>query len=210
MLGDLVLPKPFGTIAVIAVIVSSLATLETGMLQSSRSLYAMGRDRVLGARFGDLHPKYRTPWLSSLVTGVIALLLFGMASFSPSINKLMSSLISAIGLQIVFYYSLAGIACFWYYRKTHLSGAKNLFMQGLWPLLSALFLIVVGFYNIKALDKQTNLLSIGTIAVGILPLLYYKLRNKSAFYTDPCEHAVVRDGVVHLAAAPEKDPAHAD
>lgn len=190
MLGDLVLPKPFGTIAVITVIVSSLATLETGMLQSSRSLYAMGRDRVLGAKFADLHPKFQTPWLSSLVTGVITLILFAMASFSPNINTLMTKLISAIGLQIVFYYSLAGIACFWFYRKTLGSGAKTLFMQGLWPLLSAVFLIVVGYYNIKALDMQTNLLSIGTIAVGIFPLLYYKIVQKSAFYREPRESAV--------------------
>ena len=203
MLGDRVLPKPFGTIAVIAVIVSSLATLETGMLQSSRSLYAMGRDRVLGAKFAELHPKYQTPWLSSLVTGVIALLLFAMASFSPNINTLMSKLISAIGLQIVFYYSLAGIACFWYYRKTHRLGAKNMLMQGLWPLLSAVFLIVVGYYNIRALDTQTNLLSIGTIAVGVFPLLYYKIVHKSAFYREPREHAVLSDGIVHLAAGPQ-------
>ena len=96
-----------------------------------------------------------------------------------------------IGLQIVFYYSLAGIACFWFYRKTLGSGAKTMFMQDLWPLLSALFLIVVGYYNIKALDMQTNLLSIDTIAVGIFPLLYYKIVQKSAFYREPRESAVM-------------------
>ena len=210
LLGDMILPKPLGSIAIIAVIFSSLATLETGLLQSSRSLYAMGRDRVLGARFADLHPKYRTPWLASLVTGLITLVLFALASLSPSINTLMSSLISAIGLQIVFYYSLAGIACFWYYRKTLSASPKALLMQGLWPLLSALFLIVVGAYNIKTLDRQTTLLSLGTIAVGVLPLLYFRIKNKSAFYTTPTEHAVLRGGVVILATSPEKDPLGAD
>ncbi len=193
VLGDMVLPKPFGTIAVIAVIVSSLATLETGMLQSSRSLYAMGRDRVLGAKFADLHPRFQTPWLASLVTGLLALTLFLLASFSTNIGKLMGDLISAIGLQIVFYYALAGIACFWYYRKTHVQSAKNALMQGFWPLVSALFLLVVGYYNILSLDRRVTLLSLGTIAVGVLPLLYYRLRNKSAFYSDPREHAVAAE-----------------
>jgi len=196
LLGDMVLPKPFGTIAVIAVIVSSLATLETGMLQSSRSLYAMGRDRVLGAKFADLHPRFQTPWLASLVTGLIALALFLLASFSTNIGKLMGDLISAIGLQIVFYYALAGIACFWYYRKTHAQSAKNAFMQGVWPLVSALFLLVVGYYNILSLDRRVTLLSLGTIAVGVLPLLYYRLRNKSAFYSDPREHAVAAEALM--------------
>ena len=198
VLGDMVLPKPFGTIAVIAVIaviVSSLATLETGMLQSSRSLYAMGRDRVLGAKFADLHPRFQTPWLASLVTGLIALALFLLASFSTNIGKLMGDLISAIGLQIVFYYALAGIACFWYYRKTHAQSAKNAIMQGVWPLVSALFLLVVGYYNILSLDRRVTLLSLGTIVVGVLPLLYYRLRNKSAFYSDPREHAVAAEAL---------------
>jgi len=192
LLGDMVLPKPFGTIAVIAVIVSSL---ETGMLQSSRSLYAMGRDRVLGAKFADLHPRFQTPWLASLVTGLIALALFLLASFSTNIGKLMGDLISAIGLQIVFYYALAGIACFWYYRKTHAQSAKNAIMQGVWPLVSALFLLVVGYYNILSLDRRVTLLSLGTIVVGVLPLLYYRLRNKSAFYSDPREHAVAAEAL---------------
>ena len=202
LLGDMVLPKPFGTIAVIAVIVSSLATLETGMLQSSRSLYAMGRDRVLGPKFADLHPRFQTPWLASLVTGLIALGLFLLASFSTNIGKLMNDLISAIGLQIVFYYALAGIACFWYYRKTHTGSVKNTVMHALWPLGSALFLLVVGYYNILGLERRVTLLSVGTIAVGVLPLLYYKLRLKSAFYTDRREYAVVGDAPVHLAPAP--------
>lgn len=198
VLGDMVLPKPFGTIAVIAVIVSSLATLETGMLQSSRSLYAMGRDRVLGAKFADLHPRFQTPWLASLVTGLIALSLFLLASFSTNIGNLMGDLISAIGLQIVFYYALAGIACFWYYRRTHAQSAKNALMQGAWPLVSALFLLVVGYYNILSLDRRVTLLSIGTIALGVLPLLYYRLRNKSAFYSEPREYAVAAEAATEM------------
>lgn len=188
-LGDAVLPRPFGPIAIIAVLVSSLATLETAMLQSSRSLYAMGRDRVIGARFAELHPRFQTPWLASLVTGLTALLLFLLASFSTNIGKLMADLIGAIGLQIVFYYALAGIACFWFYRRTHLQSVSNLLMQAVWPLGSALFLIAVGYYNVASLDKRISLISVGTIAVGILPLLYYRWLNKSAYYTDPRESA---------------------
>ncbi len=190
LLGDMVLPHPFGSIAVIVVVVSSLATLETAMLQSSRSLFAMGRDRVIGGRFAELHPRFQTPWLASLVTGLTALGLFALASFSPNINKLMQDLIGAIGLQIVFYYALAGVACFWFYRRTHLQSASNLLMQAVWPLGSALFLVAVGYYNILSLDKRVSWLSAGTIAVGIVPLLYYRWLNKSAYYTDKAEAAV--------------------
>lgn len=189
ILGDMILPKPFGTIAIVIVIVSSLATLETALLQSSRSLFAMGRDRVLGARFAELHPRFQTPWLASTVTGLTALALFLLASFSPNIGKLMQDLIGAIGLQIVFYYALAGIACFWFYRQTHLKSVSNLLMRGIWPLVSALFLIAVGYYNILSLDKRVSWLSAGTILIGIVPLLYYRWLNKSTYYTDKSEAA---------------------
>lgn len=188
-LGDAILPRPFGAIAVVAVLVSSLATLETAMLQSSRTLYAMGRDRVVGAKFAELNPRSQTPWLASLVTVLIALSLFLLASFSPNIGKLMADLITAIGLQIVFYYALAGIACFWFYRHTNLRSVSNLLMHAVWPLGSALFLIAVGYYNIQSLPKHVSLISVGTILVGIVPLLYYRWRNKSAYYSEPRESA---------------------
>lgn len=191
VLGDAILPRPFGTIAIVIVIVSSLATLETALLQSSRSLFAMGRDRVLGAKFAELHPRYQTPWLASIFTGLTALALFLLASFSPNIGKLMADLINAIGLQIVFYYALAGIACFWFYRHTHLKSASTLLMQGVWPLASALFLLAVGYYNIHSLGKRVVWLSAGTILIGIVPLLYYRWLNKSAYYTDKSEAAPV-------------------
>ncbi len=191
-LGDAILPRPFGAIAVIAVLVSSLATLETAMLQSSRSLYAMGRDRVIGAKFAELHPRFQTPWLASLVTILIALALFLLASFSTNIGKLMADLISAIGLQIVFYYALAGAACFWFYRRTHLQSASNLLMHAVWPLASALFLVAVGYYNIQSLPRHVTYLGAGTILIGIVPLLYYRWLNKSAYYTDPREAAPVQ------------------
>ena len=193
-LGDAVLPRPFGTIAIVAVLVSSLATLETAMLQSSRSLYAMGRDRVIGAKFAELNPRFRTPWLASLVTVLTALGLFAWASFSPSVGKLMSDLIGAIGLQIVFYYALAGIACFWFYRHTHLKSASNLLMQAVFPLGSALFLIAVGYYNITTLPRHVWMTSFGTILLGIVPLIYYRWRNKSAYYTEPIESASAVSG----------------
>ncbi len=188
-LGDAVLPRPFGAIAIVAVLVSSLATLETAMLQSSRSLYAMGRDRVISAKFSELYPRYQTPWLASLVTALTALALFALASFSANIGKLMGDLIGAIGLQIVFYYALAGIACSWFYRHTHLRSASNLLLQAVFPLVSALFLIAVGYYNITTLPKHVWMTSFGTILIGIVPLVYYRWRNKSAYYTEPLESA---------------------
>lgn len=40
----------------------------------ARILFAMGRDGTLPRKFADLHPRFRTPWLSAIVVGAIGLL----------------------------------------------------------------------------------------------------------------------------------------
>ncbi len=189
MLGDLVLPKPWGGVVVVAVVFSAMAVLETSMLQSSRTLYAMGRDRVIGASFGEVHPIYKTPWLGSLTISALGLVLFLLSTFSPSVGALTTSLINAIGLQVVFYYGLAGIACAWFYRKTFKGDVLGLIAKGVWPMLSAVFLLVVGVISMTTFDRFTNIVSIGSIAIGVIPLYYYKWKQKAAFYTDPMETA---------------------
>ena len=48
--GDLVLPRPWGQIAVLAVLLSTVGTIETQMTQCARTLFSRGRDRVIHGR----------------------------------------------------------------------------------------------------------------------------------------------------------------
>ena len=51
---------------------------------------------------------------------------------------------TAIGMYIAFYYGLTGFACVWYYRRNLTSSARNLWMQGILPLLGGLILWFLG------------------------------------------------------------------
>lgn len=182
VVGNRILPQPWGDIALIAVTVSTIATLETSLLQASRTLFAMGRDRVLSERFGHLHHRFKTPWLAGIVMGIVSLLLFVISSFSSGVSAVMNDAITAIGLQICFYYGLTGFACAWYYRRDLLHSRKAFFMRGLWPVLSAMFLWIIAIYDIPLMGWQTDSIGLGTLALGIIPLLYYRFKLKSAFY----------------------------
>ncbi|RYL92524.1 APC family permease [Sporolactobacillus sp. THM7-4] len=181
--GNMIFPRPWGNIAILAVMVSTVATLETSLLQASRTLYSMGRDSVLGNKFGHLHPRFNTPWLAGIVIGIVSLLLFVISSFSSGVNALMTDAITAIGLQIAFYYGLTGFACAWYYRHELTHDFKTFFMRGLWPVLSALFLWVIAIYDIPQMGWQTDVIGLGTLFIGVIPLIYYRIRLKSLFYT---------------------------
>jgi amino acid transporter len=182
IVGEMIFGKPWGDIAILAVLISTVATLETSLLQASRTLYSMGRDRVIGRKFAELHPRFQTPWVASVAIGIVALLLFVLSSFSSGINELMTAAINAIGLQIAFYYGLTGFACAWYYRATLFTSFRNLFMRGIWPVAAGVFLWIVAIYDIPQLGLTTDLVGLGTLVIGLVPLVYYRKRYRSPFY----------------------------
>jgi amino acid transporter len=60
-LGHVALSAPWSAIAVLAVMVSAVATLQTQLLQCTRLLFSMARDGVIGEPMGWLHPRFQTP-----------------------------------------------------------------------------------------------------------------------------------------------------
>jgi amino acid transporter len=183
-LGAAALPGPGSAIAVLAVLVSAVATIETQLLQCTRLLFSMARDRVIGEAMGKLHPRFQTPWLAGFAVAGASLLLFAGSATVPSINALMSDLINAIGVQVAFYYALAGIACAWHYRKSMRTGWRTIAFAVIFPLTSALSVAGVGIYQLPHLGWGVSCLSIGSIVIGVAPLLYYRRRYRGRFYYD--------------------------
>ena len=48
------------------------------MLAQARIFFTMSKDGLLPPIFGVAHPKFRTPWLSQILTGVVAMLIAGL------------------------------------------------------------------------------------------------------------------------------------
>lgn len=185
-LGAAALPAPWSAIAILAVLISAIATIETQLLQCTRLLFSMARDRVIGEAMGKLHPRFQTPWIAGFAVAGVSLLLFAGSATVPSINTLMSGLINAIGVQVACYYTLAGIACAWHYRKTMFTGWRMLLFTGIVPLTSALFVASAGLYQLPNLGWRVSFLAIGSIAIGAVPYLYYRRRYRGSFHHDEC------------------------
>jgi amino acid transporter len=183
-LGAAALPAPWSAMAVLAVLVSTVATMETQLLQCTRLLFSMARDRLAGEAMGKLHPRFQTPWLAGFAVAGVSLLLFAGSAIVPSINELMSELVNAIGVQVAFYYALAGIACAWHYRKSMRTGWRTTAFAVIVPLTSAVFVAGVGICQLPQLGWRVSLFSIGSIAIGTVPLYYYRRRYRGRFYHD--------------------------
>ena len=169
-------PAPWNYLAVFCTIVSTVGTIETQILQFSRSMFAMARDRMLHPVYAQVHPEWQTPWMATIVIWGLGMLLLFTSSYMPSVKEILQSSILAIGFQICFYMSLAGFACAWHYRKKLHSGPRRAISYVLWPALSATFMVFIALYSIPTFDTLTNVMGAGGLLIGFIPLLLNERR----------------------------------
>src|SRR5580693_8912212 len=140
VLGQLVWPGTGGKLLVIAVMLSTIATLETTLIQVTRTLFAMSRERTLPKFFSSILPGRQTPWLATIAVAIVSLGLFIGSNYIGSLSTILTDAISAIGLQICVYYGLAGLTVVVAFRKVLFRSVKNLILIGLWPFVGAAFM----------------------------------------------------------------------
>lgn len=90
VLGQEAWPGIGGKLLVLSVMLSTIATLETTLIQVTRSLFAMARDRTVPAALGWVHPRWRTPWLATVVVAVVSLSLFIGSNFIGSLSTILN------------------------------------------------------------------------------------------------------------------------
>ena len=181
VLGQEVWKGNGGKLLVVAVLLSTVATLETQLIQVTRTMFSMGRDGTLLKAFGTVHKKFKTPLVATLSITVVGIGLFIGSQFIGSIGTIMTDAISAIGLQIAIYYALAGYAVVVLFRKEIMRSPKNFLLMGLWPLLGAIFMTIMFFKVIPTLNTTTKWIGLGTIALGLLPMAWYWSRGHVYF-----------------------------
>ncbi|HEX7389142.1 MAG TPA: APC family permease [Acidiphilium sp.] len=157
-----------GLCASIAVILSSIATLETTMLQFSRTLFAMGRDGALPKTFGTVDRRTETPVRAMYLLIGLGLVVLWVSSLMPSINAIIGDSVSAIGIQVAYYYGLAGLVAAWVMRDIYRESVLKWVGLCLFPAASAIFLFAMALYAITTFNLITNVVGIGGLVIGII------------------------------------------
>ncbi len=175
-IADKLLPRPWSYVAVVSVMLSTIGALEASILSFTRTMYAKSRGSALHGRYARLHPTWKTPWIASSLLLGIGLVLVFLSSYMPTVATIMRDSVNAIGFQAAFYYGLASFACAWGSRDTVRHNRTAFVMRVLWPVASALFLGFVALYSIPTFDLATNLIGLGGIVVGVVPLFLNRRR----------------------------------
>ncbi len=143
---------------VLMVLTSASASTQTTILPTARTTLSMAAYQAIPKSFSRVHPRFLTPTVSTVVMGLISIAIYVPFNYLSGGN-LIGDAVTAIGLYIAFYYGLTAFSCVWYYRKTLTSSMRNLWMQGILPLLGGLIMYLAGIYSLQSDWVWTNSLT---------------------------------------------------
>jgi amino acid transporter len=179
--------SPLTYLMILAVVSSTVATLQTTLLPSSRLSFSMARDGVFPKPFARVHHSWLTPWVGTIITALFSTIVVVVTLLSSSVSSVFANLILDIGVLVAFYYGITGLACAWAFRKVLTSRPKLLVFAGVLPLLGGLSLMAIGGYVIYqawTTNISAALPVLVAMALGIPLLIIAVATNRSGFFRE--------------------------
>ncbi len=136
------------------------------LLGQPRIFYSMSKDGLLPPVFSSVHPKFRTPWLASAVTGAAAMIFAGLLPIG-----LLGELVS-IGTLLAFAIVCAGVLVLRYTDPDRPRPFRTPFV----PVVPALGILAC-FYLMLGLPKDTWARLIIWMAIGLVIYFLYGKRH---------------------------------
>jgi amino acid transporter len=148
---------------VMTVMVSTLSTLWTTILYLSRSVYAMGRDRVLSRSLGRLDARSEPSWALGVVA-VLTTICQLVTGYSPTANAQLNTVVTASSVFLGLLFVLSAAATV---RRFAAEGNERL--RGvIVPAIGALALLGVIVATVRFEDPPTQAYAWGGVLLGIL------------------------------------------
>jgi basic amino acid/polyamine antiporter, APA family len=155
-------------------IIALFATTNTVLIMlvsGSRILYGVSIDRALPAIFGIIHQKRKTPWIATIVIGVLASAFVFIGDIGTVAN------ISVFAIIMVFV--LVNLSLIWLRYKE--PNAERQFRSpvnvGKFPILAALG-IITPIFGVMQFDSFVILMGLGVVASGALFWVVYNKIKK--------------------------------
>nr|WP_233614147.1 APC family permease [Leucobacter edaphi] len=187
-----VLFGPWGWFLILAIMVSAASSTQTTILPTARGTLSMAVYKALPKKFSAVHPKFQTPWFSTIVMGIASIAYYVVMSIVS--EDVLADSLSSMGLAVALYYALTAFSCVWYFRKTLRDSARNLWLRGILPLLGG---IMLGYAFIQSaidmLDVEYGytvlfgvggafVIGVGAILLGFVLMFLWWLRPGSKPY----------------------------
>ena len=176
---------------------SAAASTQTTILPTARTSLSMARANAMPKALGDIHPRYLTPHVSTILMGTLSIVWYvGLTIISE--NILFDS-IAALGLMIAFYYGITGFACTIYYRRELFRSVKTFLLIGVGPFLGGVMLLGIFVKSCVDLSKPENsesgdswfglgpplVIGLGFLILGVVLMVFWRFHDARFFRRKP-------------------------
>lgn len=184
-------------VVLLAVSTSAIASTQTTIIPASRTALSMARRHAMPRSLGHIHPRFRTPDVSTWAVALIAVVWYIVVDLISQ-NALIDS-VSALSLLIAFYYGLTGLACAVYYRHELLRSVKNFLLIGVGPLVGSAMLFWLLVQSIIDMSDPANsytgeawfgvgpplVIGVFIFAVGVVFMVGWRLHDRRYWNEKP-------------------------
>jgi len=184
--GQLLVPGFFGRALPLAVLIAVIGTCQIQMIEPSRILFALARDRIIPRVFGFIHKAHQTPWAALLILAAIPPLLLIPYLANNSANRAIGYIISADGMFGLFMYFVIALSSVWFYRAHIRRTAVTFLVMGVLPLLGGLFMGAIFFYGLTTQSAVVAWVSVAGVALAFVlgALVVWRAAPTSPFFAE--------------------------
>ncbi len=191
-LADPVMGSWFGPLLFLAVLASSVASLQTTFLPAARAMLAMGAYRAFPERFAEVSPRFLVPTFATVVAGVVTGVFYTIVSLLS--EEVLLDTIAALGIMICWYYGITAFACVWYFRRELFSSVHNVVFKLIFPSLGGVMLATVFVISIRESMNPENasggdiggiglvfFMGFGILLLGAVLMVIWRFRRPDFF-----------------------------
>ena len=163
---------PFGALIVLAGgLVSTLSAVNATTFAASRVSFAMGTQYNLPFVFSKIHPKYRTPFVATIVSGIIMLIL--------AVSMDLTAIAFAASVMFLFLFTQVNLASITI-RRLYASTVEYGFKTPLFPLIPIIGILTAMGLSIYLLftHPESWLIAIIWIAIGFVIYKFYTSKKE--------------------------------
>jgi len=166
----------------LALALSVIATVGTGIVVGARIIYGMASYRALPEFLSNVPRRVRTPAAASVLFGVVVIALAWVYLLATSVQNAFTYVVNLTGLLFAIFYVLTAIASMVYYRRRVVSGAWDAVTLGILPFASAAFLVWLVVKSLMNAPGPERWSMVGIVAAGLLLMLIARFGLNSWFF----------------------------